>query len=134
MSERYRRGVDMVQQLSDGSIERFLKTSRIAEVAPDFARMVVEFAFGDLYSRDRIALRDREIVAIASLATLGKAVPQLRTHVEAAQRLGLGKAEIVEILMQTGIYSGLPAALNALADCHDLLAEGDCLACRSCHS
>ena len=75
MSERYRRGVDIVQQLSSGSLEKFLKTSRIAEVAPDFARMAIEFAFGDLYSRDALALRDREIVAIASLASLGHAEP-----------------------------------------------------------
>ena len=129
MSERYRRGVDVVQRLSSGSLERFLETSRIAEVAPDFARMVVEFAFGDLYSREALSFRDREIVTIASLASLGHASPQLRTHVEAAQKLGLSKSEIVEILMQIAICGGLPASLNALADCHDLLAEGDCVAC-----
>ena len=134
MSERYRRGVDVVQKLSSGSLEKFLKTSRIAEVAPDFARMVVEFVFGDIYSRDALTLRDREIAAIASLASLGHAGAQLRTHVEAAQTLGISKAEIVEILMQVGIYSGLPNALNALADCHDLLAEGDCVPCRARHS
>ena len=131
MSERYRRGVDVVQHLSSGSLEKFLKASRIAEVAPDFARMVIEFAFGDLYSREILSLRDREIVAIASLASLGHASPQLRTHVQAAQRLGLSKSEVVEILMQIAIYSGLPASLNARADCHDLLAEGDCVACAS---
>jgi 4-carboxymuconolactone decarboxylase len=134
VSERYRRGVDVVQRLSSGSLEKFLKTSRIAEVAPDFARMTIEFAFGDLYSRDALSLRDREIAAIASLATLSPARPQLRAHVEAAQKLGLSKEEIVEILMQIAIYGGLPAALNALADCHDLLAEGDCVACCASHS
>lgn len=133
MSERYRRGVDMVSRLSAGEPEKFLRTSRIAEVAPDFARMIVEFAFGDLYARDALALRDREIVAISSLATLG-AGPQLRTHIEAAQRLGISKTEIVEILMQLAIYGGVPTALNALADCHDLLAEGDCVACCIRHS
>jgi 4-carboxymuconolactone decarboxylase len=133
MSERYRRGVEIIQQLSSGSIDHFL-TSNVAEIAPDFARMAIEFAFGDLYSRDTLALRDREIAAIASLASLGHAGAQLRTHVEAAQTLGVSKAEIVEILMQIGIYSGLPNALNALADCHDLLAEGDRVPCRACHS
>jgi len=134
MSERYRRGVDVVQKLSSGSLEKFLKTSRIAEVAPDFVRMTIEFVFGDIYSRDALTLRDREIAAIASLASLGHAGPQLRTHIEAALQLGLSKAEIVEILMQIGIYSGFPSALNALSDCHDLLAEGDCVAGRTCQS
>ena len=128
MSERYRRGVDVIQRLSPGLLEPFL-TSRVAEVAPDFARMAIEFPFGDLYSREGLGMRDREIVAIAALAALGHAAPQLRTHVAAATKLGISKKEIVEILMQSAVYGGFPAALNALADCHDLLAEGDCVAC-----
>jgi 4-carboxymuconolactone decarboxylase len=133
MSERYRRGVEIIQQLSSGSLEQFL-TSRVAEVAPDFARMAIEFPFGDLYSRADLGMRDREIVAIAALATLGHAGPQLRHHVAAATKLGISKAEIVEILMQSAIYGGFPAALNALADCHDLLLEGDRVCPGGCHS
>lgn len=122
MSERYRRGVDIIQQLSSGSLEQFL-TSRVAEVAPDFARMAIEFPFGDLYARGNLAFRDREIAAISALATLGHASPQLRTHVAAAAKLGISKAEIIEILMQSAVYAGFPAALNALADCHDMLTD-----------
>ena len=122
MSERYRRGVDIIQQLSSGSLEQFL-TSRVAEVAPDFARMAIEFPFGDLYSRGNLAFRDREIAAISALATLGHAGPQLRTHVAAAARLGISRPEIVEVLMQSAVYAGFPAALNALAECHDLLTD-----------
>ena len=133
MSERYRRGVEIIQQLSSGSLEQFL-TSQVAEVAPDFARMAIEFPFGDLYSRAELGMRDREIVAIAALATLGHGGPQLRHHVAAATKLGIEKAEIVEILMQSAVYGGFPAALNALADCHDLLLEGDRVCPGSCHS
>lgn len=133
MSERYRRGVEIIQQLSSGSLEQFL-TSRVAEVAPDFARMAIEFPFGDLYSRADLGMRDREIVAIAALATLGHGGPQLRHHVAAATKLGISKAEIVEVLMQSAVYGGFPAALNALADCHDLLLEGDRVCPGGCHS
>jgi 4-carboxymuconolactone decarboxylase len=133
MSERYRRGVEIIQQLSSGSLEQFL-TSRVAEVAPDFARMAIEFPFGDLYSRGELGMRDREIVAIAALAILGHGGPQLRHHVSAATQLGIEKAEIVEILMQSAVYGGFPAALNALADCHDLLLEGDRVCPGGCHS
>lgn len=130
MSERYRRGVDVIQQMSPGSLEPFL-TSQVAEIAPDFARMAIEFPYGDLYSRTGLGLREREIVAISALAVVGGARPQLRAHVAAAMRLGIGKAEIVEILMQCAIYGGFPTALNALADCHDLLTEGDRIASRN---
>jgi 4-carboxymuconolactone decarboxylase len=129
VSERYRRGVDILQALSEGRLEQFM-TSRVAEVAPDFARMAIEFPFGDLYARKALDLRSREIAAIASLAAIGSAIPQLRDHIRAACNLGVGRAEIIEILMQTAIYAGFPAALAALTACHDLLTDdcgcGDC--------
>lgn len=125
MSDRYRRGVDIIQNLAADRLEQFM-TGKVAEVAPDFARMAVEFPFGDLYTRDGLDLRSREIAAIASLATIGEAVPQLRIHIRAALNLGMRKGEIIEILMQIAVYAGFPAALRALGACHDLLApDGD---------
>jgi 4-carboxymuconolactone decarboxylase len=131
VSERYRQGVDIVHRLAPDTFEQFC-TGHIAEIAPDFARMVVEFAFGDLYARKTLDLRTREIIAIAALASLGHA-RQLRQHVAAAIAQGVSRSEVIEILMQSAIYGGFPNALNALADCHDLLAEGDSVAGRSCH-
>lgn len=129
MSDRYRRGVDIAELLSPGGLDQFL-ASHVAEVAPDFARMAVEFPLGDLYTRERLDLRSREIVAIASLASAGNAAPQLRAHVRAATQLGISREEVIEILMQTAIYAGFPAALNALADCHDLLTDDGCAGVR----
>lgn len=122
MSERYMRGIEIAEQLAADKLEEFL-TSRVAELAPDFARMTIEFPLGDLYTRDGLDLRSREIVAISSLATLGDTGPHLRIHVRAALGIGITKAEIIEILMQTAIYAGFPAALNALSSCHDLLTD-----------
>jgi 4-carboxymuconolactone decarboxylase len=94
--------------------------------------MVIEFAFGDLYAREALDLRSRELIAIAGLATSGRAGSQLRIHVESAVRSGISKAEIIEILMQIALYAGFPASLNALADCHDLLTDHDCFAAAAC--
>jgi 4-carboxymuconolactone decarboxylase len=127
MSDRYRRGLDVAERIAADKLNHFVK-SGIAEVAPDFARMVIEFAFGDLYSRDGLDLKSRELIAIAALATSGTAGPQLRVHVESAVSVGITKSEIVEALMQVALYAGFPAALNALADCHDLLTDDNCLA------
>ena len=130
MSERYRRGVDIAGILAPGGLEQFL-TGRVAEVAPDFARMAVEFPLGDLYSRDVLDLRTREIVAISALAMAGNAQEQLRAHVTAALQLGISREEVVEVLMQCAVYGGFPRALNALAGCHDLLTDEDCVgSCR----
>jgi len=122
MSERYLRGIEIAEQLAADKLDEFL-TSRVAELAPDFARMAIEFPLGDIYARDGLDLRSRELVAISSLVTIGDNGPHLRTHIRAATRLGVSKAEIIEIMMQTAIYAGFPAALNALTSCHDLLTD-----------
>ncbi len=125
-NERYLRGVEILQQVAGNKSEPV--TSKVAEIAPDFARMTIEFPFGDLYARDGADLVTREIAAIAALAALG-AAPQLRVPVAAALNLSCERQTIIEILMQTAIYAGFPAALNALAHCHDLLVDGDCASC-----
>jgi 4-carboxymuconolactone decarboxylase len=84
------------------------------EVAPDFARYLVDFAFGEIYAREG-DLKHREIVAIASLATMGGCDPQLETHVHGAFNVGLTEAEIVETVMTLIPYIGFPKALNAMA-------------------
>ncbi len=129
MSDRYRRGIDIAEHLAADKVAHFVE-SGVAEVAPDFARMVIEFAFGDIYARDGLDLKSRELIAIAVLAASGKAGPQLRLHVQSAASSGIGKAEVVEVLMQIALYSGFPTALNALADCHDLLTEDNCVTAR----
>jgi len=118
--ERYRRGVEILQRLAGDGPEQ--TANRVAEIAPDFARMTIEFPFGDLYSRGALDLRTREIAAVAVLAALGR-ISQLRIHVRAALHVGCTCEEVVEVLMQTAIYAGFPPALTALAECHDLLSR-----------
>jgi 4-carboxymuconolactone decarboxylase len=120
VSERYLRGVEILQQLHGNPLEKV--TNAVAEIAPDFARMTIEFPFGDLYSRPGADLRTREIAAVSALAALG-AEAQLRVHVRAALFAGCPREELIEVLMQVSIYAGFPAALNALAACHDLLVK-----------
>jgi 4-carboxymuconolactone decarboxylase len=131
MSDRYRRGLEVAEELAADKLAHFVK-SGVAEVAPDFARMVIEFAFGDIYARDGLDLKTRELIAIAALAVSPNAGPQLRVHVESAASIGITKTEIIEVLMQIALYTGFPAALNALADCHDLLADDNGVACGAC--
>jgi 4-carboxymuconolactone decarboxylase len=84
-----------------------------AELAPDFYRYVAESAFGMLWSRPGLALRDRSLVTVAQLAALGK-TEELKAHLVGARNLGISQEELVEVLMQTAIYAGVPAANEAL--------------------
>ncbi|MGA3029625.1 MAG: carboxymuconolactone decarboxylase family protein [Candidatus Limnocylindrales bacterium] len=85
-------------------------------VAPlgDLGRYIVEFAFGDIYSREGLSLRDRELVTVAALTAMGGREPQLRVHLGAGLNVGLTALELEEVIIQTVPYAGFPTAINAL--------------------
>jgi 4-carboxymuconolactone decarboxylase len=121
-SERYERGWTILKQLDSKVSEQL---ANLREIAPDFAKYVVEFPFGDVYSRPGIDLKMREIAAVAALAALGYATPQLKFHIGAALNAGCSREEIVEILMQTVVYAGFPAALNGLNAAKEVFRDLD---------
>lgn len=84
-----------------------------ARLAPDFYRYVAESAFGMIWSRPGLAIRDRSLVTVAQLAALGR-TEELRAHLVGALNVGITQEELVEVLMQTAIYVGVPAANEAL--------------------
>ncbi len=94
----------------------------LADIAPDFATYIIEFPFGDIYSRPGLDLRAREIATIAALTAMGTATPQLKVHIEAGLNVGLSREEIAEIIMQMAVYAGFPAALNGLFAAKEVFA------------
>jgi len=98
----------------------------LADISPDFATYLIEFPFGDIYSRPGLGPRDREIATIAALAAMGNAAPQLKVHIEAGLNVGLTRDEITEILMQMAVYAGFPAALNGLFAAKEVFAARAC--------
>ena len=111
-NQRYIRGLEKLREV-DGQAGEHVVAS-LADIAPDFARYLIEFPFGDIYSRPGLDLRSREIAVVAALTALGNAAPQLKVHLRAALNVGLTREEIVEIIMQMAVYAGFPAALNGL--------------------
>ena len=94
----------------------------LADIAPDFARYLIEFPFGDIYCRPGLDLKSREIATVAALTAMGNATPQLKVHIEAGLNVGLTEAEIVETIMQMAVYAGFPAALNGLFAAKEVFA------------
>jgi 4-carboxymuconolactone decarboxylase len=109
-SERYRRGWEVLRSLDATQSEKVLANLR--EISPDFARYVVEFPFGDIYSRPGLDLKTREIAAVAALTALGYAGAQLKVHIGYALNAGCSREEVLEVIMQMAVYAGFPAALN----------------------
>jgi 4-carboxymuconolactone decarboxylase len=111
--DRYERGEKLLRQIDGDKVADNL-IARYDNIAPDFTRYLVEFAFGEIYAREG-DLKHRELVAIASLATMGGCDAQLETHVQGAFNVGLTESEIVECVMTLIPYVGFPKALNAMA-------------------
>lgn len=120
---RFERGKRALSEIDGGAGEKVI--AALADISPDFARYVIEFPFGDIYSRPGLNLRDREIATIAALTALGNAAPQLKVHIEAGLNVGLSREEIVEVIIQMAVYAGFPAALNGLFAAKEVFAARD---------
>ena len=119
--DRLAKGWETVRKVNAPAAER--QRDQLGAISPDFARWIVEAGFGEIMSRPGLGLREREIATLAALTTLGHAPGQLRAHVEGALNVGLGRDEIVEILMQMAIYAGVPAAINAMTIAGEVFRE-----------
>lgn len=120
-NERYARGLAKLQEIDGQAWEKVVAS--LAGIAPDFARYLIEFPFGDIYSRPGLDLRSREIAVVAALTALGNAAPQLKVHIQGALNVGVSRQEVVETIMQMAVYAGFPAALNGLFAAQEVFAE-----------
>lgn len=120
-SERFITGQEMLQKVDGKGGDAVVES--LQDIAPDFAQYLIEFTFGDIYSRPGLDLRSREIATVAALTALGNAAPQLKVHIGAALHVGLTQDEIIEVIMQMAVYAGFPAALNGLFAAKEVFAS-----------
>ena len=120
-NDRYTRGWAKLKEIDGEQGEKVIAS--LAGIAPDFGRLLIEFGFGDMYSRPGLDLRSREIATMAALCALGTAAPQLRVHIHGALNVGCTREEVVEVMMQMALYAGFPAALNGLFAAREVFAE-----------
>jgi 4-carboxymuconolactone decarboxylase len=111
-NERFERGWRRLVEVDAEGGERVIESLR--DVAPDLGRYVVEFAYGEIYQRPALDLRQRQLVTISALTTLGGAEPQLEVHVNAGLNVGLSAREVVEAILHCIPYTGFPRVLNAI--------------------
>jgi 4-carboxymuconolactone decarboxylase len=122
-AERFDHGWDTVNRINAPAAQR--QWDALGAVYPDFARWIVESAYGDILGRPALSLRDRELATVAALTALGNAAPQLKAHVTGALNNGLSRQEICEVIMQMAIYAGVPAAINGMAAAREAFDEAD---------
>jgi len=90
----------------------------------EFQRLITASAWGSVWGRDTLSRRDRSLITITALASLGHH-EELALHLRATVNTGLSREDIREALMQVGVYSGVPAANSAFRVAKKLFAELD---------
>ncbi|OAR23464.1 carboxymuconolactone decarboxylase [Streptomyces sp. ERV7] len=121
--QRYERGLAKLAEV-DGHAGDAVVAS-LQDMAPDLGRYIIEFAFGDIYSRTALDLKSRELATVAMCTALGTAAPQLRVHIHGLLNVGGTREEVVEVITQMAGYAGFPAALNGIAAAREVFAERD---------
>jgi 4-carboxymuconolactone decarboxylase len=122
-TERFQGGWQRLIEVDAEGGERVIES--LKDVAPDLGRYVVEFAYGEIYRRPVLDLRQRELVTISALTTLGGAEPQLEVHVNAGLNVGLTAREVVEAILHCIPYTGFPRVLNAILVAKRVFEERD---------
>ncbi len=120
-NERFEAGLKKLNEI-DGEAGKNVIES-LASIAPDLAKYIIEFPFGDIYRRPGLDLKSREIATVAALTALGHCLPQLKVHINGALNVGCKPEEIIEVIIQMSVYAGFPAALNAMFVAEEVFQE-----------
>ncbi|WP_406541742.1 carboxymuconolactone decarboxylase family protein [Clostridium ljungdahlii] len=142
---RLERGYKKLQEI-DGKAGEEVKNS-LSDICPDLVKYMIEYSFGDIYSRNGLDLFSpdsvkfivygqadimtrnnlsknyRKIATIAALTALGNAKPQLKFHIGAGLNIGVTADEIKEIMLLMTVYSGFPSAINGVNALKEVLDE-----------
>lgn len=120
--ERYEQGMQVRRAvLGDAHVDRAVAGT--VPLTADFQDLITRYAWGDIWSRPGLARRDRSIAVLTALIALGHH-EELAMHLRAAVRNGLSQQEIIEVILQSAIYCGVPAANTAFRIAKDVFAEG----------
>lgn len=122
-SRRFLQGMDEMRKHLGPEADSYV--ARLTAISPEFAKVNVEFPFGELYRRDILDDKTRELCTMAALTVQGFSLPELRIHTRAALNCGATRVEIIEVITQMIAYCGFPAATNALLAAKEVFEELD---------
>lgn len=109
--DRFAHGMEVLTRVDGEAGHRVIDS--LADISPELGHQIAAWAFGEMYDRPALTPRDRQLVTLGMLTALGGCEPQLEVHINAALNVGLAPQEIVEALLHSAVYCGMPKALNA---------------------
>ena len=121
MSDQHERGMRVRREvLGDAHVDRAVEGT--TPFTADFQNLITRYAWGEIWARPGLDRKTRSCITLTALVALGRD-QEIAMHVRAALRNGLTSDEIKEVLLQTAIYCGVPAANAAFAIAQQVLDE-----------
>ena len=118
---RFTQGMEQLKTIDGKGGENVIKS--LEDIAPDLGKFIVEFAFGDIYTRGGLTKGEREMITLSSLLTAGGCEPQLKVHINGALNVGISPEKVIETFLQCIPYTGFPKVLNAVFAAKKVFAE-----------
>jgi 4-carboxymuconolactone decarboxylase len=119
--ERYDKGMEVRRAvLGDQHVGRSLQN--LSDFNREFQDLVTRYAWGEIWTRPGLPRQTRSLIAIATLVALNRP-EELRMHIRAAFNNGVTRNDIKEVLLQSAVYCGLPAANSAFHTAEEIIAE-----------
>ena len=122
---RFTQGMEQLKTIDGKGGENVIKS--LEDIAPDLGKFIVEFAFGDIYTREGLTTEEREMITLSSLLTAGGCEPQLEVHINGALNIGISPEKVIETFLQCIPYTGFPKVLNAVFVAKRVFAEKELL-------
>ncbi|MDQ1097593.1 MULTISPECIES: carboxymuconolactone decarboxylase family protein [Chryseobacterium] len=120
-SERYQKGWEKLREIEGKTGEKVIES--LQGISPDLGMFIVEYAYGDIYTRNALDLKSREIAVVAALTAMGNAEPQLKVHINGALNTGSSINELKEVILQMSVYAGFPKAMNGMNALKEVLHD-----------
>ena len=118
---RFELGAEKLKEIDGIGGENVIQS--LQDIAPDVGKYIIEFAFGDVYTRPELNMQEREMITITRLLTTGDCEPQLEVHINGSLNVGLSPEKIIETFIQCIPYTGFPKVLNAIYTAKKIFAE-----------
>ena len=122
-SERFERGLS-VRKAVLGADHVARSQAKATAFTGDFQTYITETVWGDIWTRPGLDRKARSMITIAMLAALGRS-EELKLHIRASRNTGVTRDEVKEILLQSAVYAGVPAANSAYHHAVDVFTEID---------
>ncbi|WP_354361196.1 carboxymuconolactone decarboxylase family protein [Pedobacter sp. UYP30] len=120
-TERFKTGWEKLKEIDGEAGEKVI--NGLKDISPELGKFIIEYGFGDIYTRAGLDVKSKEIAVVASLTAMGNSQPQLKVHINGALNTGSSINEVKEVILQMSVYSGFPSCINGMNALKEVLKE-----------